>query len=1157
MVLLNAGYTWVSVSRTALLAGIAWHCVSPAWADEAAVLLGPEQLNPVIQEIIDESNTFDNPSATIKGAPEAGNDGPERGKKKKDESDFSALIMKQLLPGVEKDVVSDSSQSAGFGKMQITSDVKASESNSLATKIETKVADTIAKSLSGATDGAASGTGTGGTGTGTGAGTGGTTGTGRTPGTAGAGTNIPSPDGSRPAVPTIPTTSTAGTNIIARISDDMNKGINLDPDKLSPKINEADRNKQMSIARKNVEDAISKAGIDPKHPDISSLLNAFDPKFDDKAKNIIAQNGQKAFDNLDVTVAKLNTGSLADKITTSIQNKDAGIIDPSDKINIDDIGVDTKTSNINADTDKDKFSINQGADDGKGIDADQGDDIKKDTNDISDKDLKKKIDDKLKGRSVTVKGPNASDIPDPTQKDGNKFNDDFFKKAQAEASKDGQSDGQTAPSVSKDAIDQKVDKSLAGLSKSLSNRLNDVEKIIKQKTSDAFDQIQAQLKPQIDKANADYAAKLVQAQSITVPPVKQDKHTTCVLHVIICVKHATSYTPNPKSEAEHIQKQTEKDVAEGQAKAAKEEYEKLKGASDAINSEKGKSLDQITKAFENAQNVVVSVGDNGTVSTSDKQGASPDAPQDTSKDKDTVLASSVWSSDAQPTDLTVIGTIDEWIMANALVAAAIGDDSIAREDIAMIGNPEGGKETIEGNVTAEVFATGLVDASIGYASEADTDVASVEGDLDGSLHQHIIATGAVNAAIGSQSLAVLEIGNTRGKLTGTESQTVDATGFVNAAIGNKSVAYAKIGNIEASTKALSTHGVTLSASAPLAVNASIGNNTTSHFLVGNVDGVINGATTHKASADGAISAAIGDNSNALISVGNVSGTLGGKFSNKISVVGGIAAAIGEKTTAEVSIGNVGSEATLHSSGSINVSSAGAIAAAIGYNSTSDISVGNIRADIRGSTKMNITTGPLIAASLGADTGSYITVGDVNEKIMGSLDMNITAGEITSFAIGGNARSEAIIGTVGAPIHGNVSMDITTGAVFVGAIGYKNKASTYVGYIEPRDDGQPYTGNVDMNITVGDINNFSIGIGADNDSIDSRISIGSILSNSTTNGLSPVKVSKGSVTAFSFGFDFDIPLLGDYFIGERGCQAIGDIGGTDCSGSDNHITIERR
>lgn len=289
----------------------------------------------------------------------------------------------------------------------------------------------------------------------------------------------------------------------------------------------------------------------------------------------------------------------------------------------------------------------------------------------------------------------------------------------------------------------------------------------------------------------------------------------------------------------------------------------------------------------------------------------------------------------------------------------------------------------------------------------------------------------------------------------------------------------------------------------------------------------------------------------------MSGEASGKYKNTIDGSLAIAAAIGNKTNATIAIGNVGSKGTLSGSGHVKVNSVSNIAAAIGQNSNATISVGNIRDTIHGSTSVDIKTGPIIAATLGYKTSATVSVGDVNKPIRGYLKSDINVGAISVFSLGSHAVAEAYIGTIDAPIYGNVNIDIKAGEIFVGALGLRNSATTHIGYVGARNDGRPYGKNIDINISVGNVNNFSIGASTVNSGIDSRISIGSILSNSATNSNKAVKYNhKGPINTFSIGVDFDIPLIGRYFLGETGCISAGDVGST-CTGNDNKLRFTKQ
>lgn len=731
------------------------------------------------------------------------------------------------------------------------------------------------------------------------------------------------------------------------------------------------------------------------------------------------------------------------------------------------------------------------------------------------------------------------------------------------------------------AVKTKVSDSVAGLVKRTTLALDNVEKTIVQKTNDAFAQIQSQITPQINAAVQDYQAKQNTANAITVPPIKYDtKNVNC--HKMrkwhwpwskVCDQVKT---PNAKSLQDHESAQSRKDVAQGQADAANTLVKAWVGASTEVSAQQKTSIDSIHKAFNGARSTMVSVsvdpmkatdavsgeagGDGGSTpllgSSAGSSSVASTSDRDRAWEDGAGGADGRGGSSGQRGTLTLTGSLVETIMADDVIAASIGNLSEVREFIGGVGRTDGIADSIQGMVTMTVGAGGSVDAAIGDESRAALDLGGLEASTLSSVLETVTAVGAVNAAIGERSVAVLDVGVTRGNLGGNETLIADATGVVNASIGADTLAAFHQGTVDVGTEQRPSHGVFLEADAPVAVNAAIGNDSESNLLIGNVDGTLDAALTQKVTAAGAISAAIGDRSTSVLSVGNVSGKIGGPQKNTVRVVGAVSAAIGERTTASVAIGNIGSDAEIHASGTMNVDVAGAVAAAIGYNSESTISVGNIRAPIKGTSKMDIVTGPLIAASLGATTMASIAVGDVNQPIYGNYDSRIRAGDITVFSIGGNARSEVYVGVIDAPVHGNVDLDINTAAIFTGALGANNRAITHVGYVEARDDGSALPGNVDIDVTVGEITNFSIGVGAGGDSVDSRVSVGSILSDSTVNGEARVQQNTGGVNAFSLGFTFDVPLLGTYFIGERGCRSLGDIGSPGCSNRDNRITIDK-
>ncbi|MFC1673671.1 hypothetical protein ACFL12_05910 [Pseudomonadota bacterium] len=1120
---------------------------SAASSDEAEKLLGPERLSPVVREIIDESADFSG-AAQMKGIAFPQVEEPY------DESSEQGSEPRFILKYISKDRRKDADASAMSEDIRKDADREGSQSH-FTTRVETNLKGLPGKDL---------------------------------------GSQLEKR-----------TEASIASTIQAALTPKMPD----DPGRIAPGIAQANPSAQMRHYRRTVENTLKKVDIDPHHPSIAKQLDAFDPDIDNKIA-IARKNG----DGKDLKPANIKTGSFAENVDNSanrhpgtkvnipkpmidgrdftpptpfslskpkqyLANKGTSIADHIFKetakavaqgrsIKLSDIQIpgagDIGTGDINnisidkgsidnASIDKasiDKGSIDKGSIDN--IDADKN--IKAPT--ISD--ISQDFKDMNAGISID-EGPNSKSINADGISDGTKDNKSIIvKEPKQDINRNAGKSLSGPPKIDKKAYENRinaaVNKSVTALTTRVNQKLTDIEKIIKKKTSGAFDQIQKQIETQRDLAKNNAALKHAHASSIKVPVTKNDEH--CSLHVIWCVKHY--YTPNPDSLRKHNAAQARKDVADGEASAAKKQEQAWSAAYNSVGGKKADALNQISQAFSGARETVVSAA----LSSDPKPGVSTSPTPNglatgVSKTQLTAAKSKVEKeatiSAGDGGHLSLTGVVAETITASGAISAAVGDDSVVREYIGLIGRPGGGRESVN-SVAAVISADNLVDAGVGYNTQALADIGSIEGDVSGTAAEVITAIGAINAAIGADSVAVLDVGTTKGRITGNEHLIVDATGIVNAAIGYETAALAKVGTISSPVGGRSSHGITLNVNAPLAVNAAVGDKSNSNLLVGNVDGEIHSPIMHRIDAGGAISASIGRSTESTVAIGNLSGNVSGTYKNNITTAGVIAAAIGNSSSADVLIGNVGSKAELNGSGKLIVNTVGAIAASIGSNSTSQISIGNIRDQVKGTTNLDITTGAVIAASLGGDTNAQVVIGDVNRKITGNLDSTIIVGDTTVFAMGGKADARAIIGVVDAPVTGNVNLDITAGEIFVGALGYRNNALTQIGYVHGRDDGGHIGGDVDLDITVGGVNNFSFGASTAGDGIHSRVSIGSILSNTTSNNKKTVR--RGAVNAFSFGFDFYVPLLGTYFIGEQGCRDIADVGSALCPANANEITINR-
>lgn len=1138
----------LAVTLSATLSG---GLLSPnASADEAERLLGPERLNSVISEIIDESADFSG-AAQLKGIAFPQVDEPSGG------SGAQTSEPPFILKYISKDRRKDADASAMSEEVRKNADRNGVRAH-FSTRVETNLKGIPGKDL--------------------------------------------------------------GTQLEKKTANEISSAIQAaltqktpdNPGRIAPGIALADPGEQMRRHRITVENALKKVAIDPTHPDIAKHLNVFDPDIANKIAK--ARENNKA---LDLKPGSEKTGSLTDNVndianrhrTTKIDippinlnlhkanftpltpdsvtkpkidlpdgaamaekifNETAKAVAHGRTIKLHDIpkpgdGVIGGGDNI------DKISMDNGnidntpGDAGGSIDSGSIDSGSIDKGSINEgntadgptmPDISKRIQD-LKAGMFTHEGAQR-DVPGVSGSGGDpsiSVTTPKFDPNQTAGA--GKRDLSGPPTVDQSAYEKQVNdavnKSVAALTAHVNQKLTDIEKIIKQKTSGAFDQIQKQIGAQRDLAKAEADGKATAAKNISVPATTNDEH--CSLHIIICVKHY--YTPNPDSLRKHNAAQARKDVATGEATAAQDQEKAWSAAYDSVGGKKSDALNEISQAFSGARETVVSAA-----TTTDPQPAQDSDPDSGAGVTDTQLAAAKSEAEqdaaavvdpGESGHLSLTGVAVETITADGAIAAAVGDDSLVREYVGLIGRPGGGAENVN-DVTSVVAAGDAVDAAVGYDTQAVSDLGSIEGNVSGKVTQVVTAIGAINAAIGANSVAVLDVGTTKGDITGNEHLIVDATGIVNAAVGYNTSALAKVGTITSPAGGRSSHGITLNVNAPLAVNAAVGGSSSSTLLLGNVDGEIHSPIRHRVSAAGAISASIGGNTESTVSVGNLSGNVSGTYKNDITAAGVVAAAIGGNSSAQVLIGNIGSKGELNGSGKVNINSIGAIAASIGGSSNSQVSIGNIRDQVGGTTNLDITTGAVIAASLGGDTNAQAVIGDINRKITGNLDSQIIVGDTTVFAMGGKADARAIIGVVDAPVTGNVNLDITAGEIFVGALGYRNSALTQIGYVHGRDDGGHIGGDVNLDITVGAVNNFSFGVAAAGDGINSRVSIGSILSNTTGN--TDKAVRRGAVNAFSVGFEFNVPLLGTYFIGEQGCQDIADVGSALCPANANEITISR-
>ena len=607
-------------------------------------------------------------------------------------------------------------------------------------------------------------------------------------------------------------------------------------------------------------------------------------------------------------------------------------------------------------------------------------------------------------------------------------------------------------------VESKINAGLKKMNDTINESLSAVASKVKDGVAGAFTAMKDNNTQQSKDADARSKDYQKQADAVVVPdPVIETYEETCKTGIGKCDRHRETAA----SRADRAAKQAKKDTLQGQGNDEKKSSQKFLAANDALVLKQNSIDESIDGAFASGQQTV-----NSSSTTVDV--AAPTADRSASD-------------------------------------SASSSDSTNRRSQSLTGGA--GSLEVAGE-SAVIVSTDVLNASVGYKSEADQEIATIGmGDgikKFGHITSTMVISDVINAAVGANALAIQVVAS-MGEIDGDQ------------VVGDIVAARTLVG----------------------AINASVGSDTTADMRFFSIGGSIVRGGTLVQVGGGAINAAIGYQSSSTLHGGNIDGWISGSVDSVSGIAVPIAAAIGYKTDSTIRIDNVGPSAAIFGNYDSLMVSVGSISVAIGERSSSYVGAGNYDGKIHGNLTSTIATGPLMAAAVGANTSAITRVGEIGGDVTigGRARIAIGAGTVGSFAIGAETQAISEVGVVDANVGGNLDIDITAGEILTGTVGVNTMAKTMIGSIKA-----PVSGNADITVHSGAINTFAIGL-SDGKTIKSQTYIGNVLGRQSGNV--KIDVTHASVLSLGIGLVLDLGPFGTLDLSKDGCVSIGNVGGTGC------------